>query len=160
MIWFILVSFVASGIIYGIRGNSNIAYIDCLFIAASGMTVTGLVTFPVSQLTLAQQIVVFILMSIGNLIIDSVVIVLLRRYFFGKKFRKVVKRSASVRARMREDDAAAQAAGRAATDDPIAAEFHKWNGLGANVSATAPGWTATYAPNSNAPSTPPPATPG
>lgn len=45
-----------------------------------------------------------------------------------------------VRARMREDDAAAQAAGRAATDDPIAAEFHKWNGLGANVSATAPGW--------------------
>lgn len=102
MIWFILVSFVASGIIYGIRGNSNIAYIDCLFIAASGMTVTGLVTFPVSQLTLAQQIVVFILMSIGNLIIDSVVIVLLRRYFFGKKFRSVVKESASVRERMRD----------------------------------------------------------
>ena len=102
MIWFILVSFAASGIIYGIRGNGNIAYIDCLFIAVSGMTVTGLVTYPVSELTLAQQIVVFILMSIGNLVIDSVVIVLLRRHFFGKKFRKVVKRSASVRARMRD----------------------------------------------------------
>ncbi|WFC95563.1 hypothetical protein MBRA1_002212 [Malassezia brasiliensis] len=45
-----------------------------------------------------------------------------------------------VGARMREDDAMAHAAGRAANDDPIAAEFHKWNSLGANVSATAPGW--------------------
>ncbi|WFD04594.1 hypothetical protein MOBT1_003307 [Malassezia obtusa] len=43
-----------------------------------------------------------------------------------------------VRARMREDDAAAARAARG--EDPIAAEFHKWTGLGANVSATAPGW--------------------
>ncbi|WFD00226.1 hypothetical protein MYAM1_002974 [Malassezia yamatoensis] len=66
------------------------------------MTVTGLVTYPVSQLTLAQQILLFILMTIGNLIINSVVMVFLRRHFFGKKFKHLVKKSASVRARMQD----------------------------------------------------------
>ena len=102
LLWFIFVILVASGIMYGLRGDTGMAYIDCLFLSASGMTVTGLVTYPASQLTLGQQILVFILMSMGNLVVNSMVIVLLRRHFFGKKFRKVVKRSASVRARMRD----------------------------------------------------------
>ena len=99
MLWFVLVIFVASGVLYALRGAARLAYIDCLFISTSAMTVTGLTTVPLSQLTLAQQIVVFVLMVLGNLIVDSLLIVLLRRQAFGTKLHKFTKRNASARAR-------------------------------------------------------------
>ncbi|KAI3624159.1 hypothetical protein GLX27_002935 [Malassezia furfur] len=102
MLWYLFVIFVASGILYGARGNSRMAYIDCLFMSTAAMTVTGLVTVPVSQLTLAQQIVVFVLMIMGNLIMDSFLIVLLRRYFFGAKLHRYTRHNAGARARARD----------------------------------------------------------
>ncbi|WFC95868.1 hypothetical protein MBRA1_002522 [Malassezia brasiliensis] len=102
MLWYLFVIIVASGILYGARGNSSMAYIDCLFTSTAAMTVTGLVTVPISQLTLAQQIVVFVLMIMGNLIMDSFLIVLLRRYFFGTKLHRYTRHNAGARARARD----------------------------------------------------------
>lgn len=102
MLWFITMAFVSSGILYGARGNSGMHYIDCLFLSTSAVTVTGLVTVPVSQTTLGQQIVLFVLMALGNLVMNSLVIVLLRRHFFGNKFRHVMRRSATTRKRMKD----------------------------------------------------------
>lgn len=106
LIWFTVAPLVASGIMYGANGKAHvIPYIDCLFMSVSAMTVTGLVTVPVSQLSLGQQIICFVLMVMGNLVVNSLVIVLVRRHMFGKKFQRVMKRSSSARKRMRDVEA-------------------------------------------------------
>ncbi|WFD48268.1 hypothetical protein GLX27_002936 [Malassezia furfur] len=102
MLYFAVTIFTASGILYGARGNTNMRYIDCLYMATSAMTVTGLVTVPVSQMTLGQQVVLFILMVMGNLMLNSLFMVLVRRRFFRTKIDTVFQRSATIRARMHD----------------------------------------------------------
>lgn len=102
MFYFAVTILAASGILYGARGNTDMRYIDCLYMATSAMTVTGLVTVPVSQMTLGQQVVLFILMIMGNLMLNSLFMVLARRRFFRSKIDTVFQRSATVRARMHD----------------------------------------------------------
>ncbi|WFD44269.1 hypothetical protein MPSI1_002935 [Malassezia psittaci] len=104
MLWFIFVTMVSSGLLYAMRGNTNMDYIDCLFTSAAAMTVTGLLVVPVSQLTLSQQILTLFVFVMGNLIIDTWLIVLLRRYFFGARLHRFTKRNAAARAEAREID--------------------------------------------------------
>ncbi|WFD00227.1 hypothetical protein MYAM1_002975 [Malassezia yamatoensis] len=104
MLWFIFVTMVSSGLMYAMRGNTNMHYMDCLFTSAAAMTVTGLLTIPVSQMTLSQQILTLIVFVMGNLIIDTWLIVLLRRYFFGSRLHRFTKRNAAARAEAQEID--------------------------------------------------------
>lgn len=92
----------ASGIFYGMNGERHVAYIDCLFLCASAMNVTGMATAPVSQLTLGQQILLFILMMLGNLIVNSLAVVLIRRHMFGRAFRNIIKHNVSLQRRLRD----------------------------------------------------------
>ncbi|KAG2356590.1 cation transport protein-domain-containing protein [Suillus spraguei] len=55
-----------SGIFYASNGEYPVAYIDALYNSASAMTVCGLATVNLSQLTAWQQVLLFIQMCIGN----------------------------------------------------------------------------------------------
>lgn len=56
---------------YGISTAYPIAFIDCLFVCVSAMTVTGLVTINLSTLSTLQQVFLFFLMNIGGLVSQS-----------------------------------------------------------------------------------------
>ncbi|KAE8225980.1 hypothetical protein CF319_g1342 [Tilletia indica] len=100
---FTLTPLIAAAIFYAANGANEIKFIDCLFVCTSAMTVTGLVTFNISNTTIFQQVILFFLMCIGNISAVSVTMVLIRRHFFRKRFDHIVKTSAS--ARRRADDA-------------------------------------------------------
>lgn len=103
MIYFIAMAMFWSAIMYASNPKGNyIPYIDCLFMCASAMTVTGLVSVPVSGLTLWQQIILFGLMCCGNLIMVSTTTVLVRRHWFRAKFRKELARSSTLRKRVED----------------------------------------------------------
>ena len=58
MMYFIVMIMFWSAIMYASNPKDHyIPYIDCLFMCASAMTVTGLVSVPASDLTLWQQII-------------------------------------------------------------------------------------------------------
>jgi len=104
--YFILVPLVVSAILYGSSPKSHhVPYIDCLFISVSAMTVTGLVTVPISQLTVWQQVILFLQIIFGNLIFVSWIMVLVRRHIFRSKFRQVVREDIRVRRRMLDVEA-------------------------------------------------------
>mgnify|MGYP001508165903 FL=1 len=66
----------------------------------SGVTMTVLTTVAVSSVTLWQQIILFILMCTGNIIVVSIVTVLIRRYWFAKTFMQELVRSQKLRRRL------------------------------------------------------------
>ena len=59
---------VFSGIMYAVNTNYQIAYVDCLFLSMSAMTVTGLATVNLSTLSAVQQFLLFLQMLIGNIV--------------------------------------------------------------------------------------------
>lgn len=102
MCYFVFTPLIFSGIFYAANGNVRIAYIDCLFVCVSAMTVTGLTTIDISTTTDLQQALLFVLMCIGNLTAVSATMVWTRRHFFRRKFEDVVARSARARRKMRD----------------------------------------------------------
>lgn len=69
MLWFLfstLTPLIFSGIFFASNGRYPVAYIDALFNSVSAMTVCGLATVNLSQLTVWQQVLLFIQMCIGN----------------------------------------------------------------------------------------------
>mgnify|MGYP002712079410 FL=1 len=103
MMYFIVMIMFWSAIMYASNPKDHyIPYIDCLFMCASAMTVTGLVSVPVSDLTLWQQIILFCLMCCGNLIMVSTTTVLVRRHWFRAKFRRELERSFTLRKRVED----------------------------------------------------------
>lgn len=103
MLYIVLTPFITSAIMYGSNTKDyHLPYIDCLFLCVSSITVTGLVSVPVSNLTLWQQIILFVHMCTGNLIVVSMTMVLVRRHLFRKRFDNLVKYD--VRARKRVMD--------------------------------------------------------
>lgn len=98
MLYFVFMTLFWSAIMYASNPKDHyVPYTDCLFLCASAVTVTGLVTVPVSQLTLWQQIILFCLASCGNLVIVSTTTVLVRRHWFAKRFHKELERSFTLR---------------------------------------------------------------
>ncbi|ELU39184.1 potassium ion transporter (Trk1), putative [Rhizoctonia solani AG-1 IA] len=108
------------------------SFIDALFNCVSAMTVTGLATIDLSQLTGFQQSILFVLMCIGNPVIISWFIVYTRRRFFRNKLSHIIaeelkrERQGGIIAAMRERtmsisrslsrDHQAQAGGASPTD--------------------------------------------
>ncbi|KAG1760094.1 hypothetical protein EDD22DRAFT_955263 [Suillus occidentalis] len=90
VIFFTLTPLIFSGIFYASNGKYAVAYIDALFNSVSAMTVCGLATVNLSELTAWQQVLLFIQMCIGNPVIVSWVMVYTRRYYFAKTFDHII----------------------------------------------------------------------
>ncbi|KAF9243244.1 cation transport protein-domain-containing protein [Melanogaster broomeanus] len=71
------------------------AYIDALFNSVSAVTVCGLATVNLSQLTPWQQVILFLQMCVGSPVVVSWAMVYIRRYFFAKKFEYIVQAQAA-----------------------------------------------------------------
>ena len=98
MLYFIFMGFFWSAIIYASNPKDHyVPYIDCLFLAVSALCVTGLTSYPASQMTLWQQIILFCLMICGNLIIVSTSTVLNRRHIISKYMHKELKKSKTMK---------------------------------------------------------------
>lgn len=80
-----------SGIFYAGNTEYPIDYVDCLFLCVSAMTVTGLATNNLSQLTGFQQALLFVQMLMGNIITISLVMIMVRQYFFRQEFRHIIE---------------------------------------------------------------------
>lgn len=103
MTYFVVVGIVCAAILYASSpADEYVPFIDCMFLSYSAITVTGLTTHAVSQLTVWQQVLLVIEMMFGNLIIVSITIVLVRRRWFAKAFREELQRSETMRERVRE----------------------------------------------------------
>ncbi|KAI0762545.1 TrkH-domain-containing protein [Fomes fomentarius] len=82
LIFFTVTPLIAACIFYGVNGEFHIPFIDALFLCYSALTVTGLNTVNVSTLTTFQQVILLLLMIMGNVTIIAWVMVLVRlRYF-------------------------------------------------------------------------------
>ncbi|GAA5896526.1 uncharacterized protein JCM6883_006933 [Sporobolomyces salmoneus] len=103
LLTFTFVPFIISGIFYASNGSQprgQIAYIDCLFLCVSAMTVTGLNSVELGRLTTWQQFLIFFQMSIGSTSFVSIIVVMVRRQFFRNKFEWMVKNDENARSRV------------------------------------------------------------
>ncbi|PLW39493.1 hypothetical protein PCANC_16808 [Puccinia coronata f. sp. avenae] len=66
------------------------AFIDCLFMCHSAMTMTGLNTILLSPLNRFQQALLYILMSIGSTTIISMIMIFIRLRAFKQRFRTII----------------------------------------------------------------------
>ncbi|KAG9111667.1 low affinity potassium transporter, partial [Ceratobasidium sp. 392] len=95
-------------IFYAANGMYPVPFIDALFNCVSAMTVTGLATVDLSQLTGFQQAILFVQMCIGNPVAVSWLIVYIRRRFFRKQLSHIIseelkrERQGGIMAAMRE----------------------------------------------------------
>ncbi|KAG2055487.1 TrkH-domain-containing protein [Suillus hirtellus] len=112
VIFFTLTPLIFSGIFYASNGKYPVAYIDALYNSVSAMTVCGLATVNLSQLTAWQQVLLFIQMCIGNPVIVSWVMVYTRRYYFAKTFDHIIgveaARQAAIKAKQQIATASAE----------------------------------------------------
>ncbi|KDN40138.1 hypothetical protein RSAG8_08338, partial [Rhizoctonia solani AG-8 WAC10335] len=90
VLFFTFTPLISAAIFYAANGQYPISFIDALFNCISAMTVTGLATVDLSQLTGFQQAILFVLMCIGNPVIISWFIVYTRRRFFQKKLSHII----------------------------------------------------------------------
>ncbi|KAG1782036.1 cation transport protein-domain-containing protein [Suillus placidus] len=86
VIFFTLTPLIFSGIFYASNGKYPVAYIDALYNSVSAITMCGLATVNLSQLTAWQQVLLFIQMCIGNPVIVSWVMV----HYFAKTFDHII----------------------------------------------------------------------
>ncbi|KAG1861717.1 cation transport protein-domain-containing protein [Suillus subalutaceus] len=102
VIFFTLTPLIFSGFFYVSNGRYPVAYIDALYNSVSAMTMCGLTTVNLSQLTAWQQVLLFIQMCIGNPVIVSWVMVYTRRHYFAKTLDHIIgveaARQATIRA--------------------------------------------------------------
>ncbi|KAH6904402.1 potassium transporter [Coprinopsis sp. MPI-PUGE-AT-0042] len=82
---FTFIPLISSGVFYACNGQYKISYLDSVFLCYSSMTVTGLSTINLSTLTAWQQVMLYILMTIGDITTVSWVMVLIRKRFFRTK---------------------------------------------------------------------------
>ncbi|KAI0666217.1 cation transport protein-domain-containing protein [Trametes maxima] len=82
LLFFTFTPLVAAGIFYGVNGEFHIPFIDALFLCYSALTVTGLSTVNLSTLTVFQQVILFVLMAMGDITIIAWVMVLVRMHYF------------------------------------------------------------------------------
>lgn len=112
VIFFTLTPLIFSGIFYASNGKYSVAYIDALYNSVSAMTMCGLATVNLSQLTAWQQVLLFIQMCIGNPVIVSWVMVYTRRYYFAKTFDHILgveaARQAAIKAKQQLATASAE----------------------------------------------------
>ncbi|KAJ8591379.1 hypothetical protein M405DRAFT_788957 [Rhizopogon salebrosus TDB-379] len=115
VIFFTLTPLMFSGIFYASNGRYPVAYIDALFNSVSAMTVCGLATVNLSQLTVWQQVLLFIQMCIGNPVIVSWVMVYTRRHYFAKRLDHIIRAEAARRAAIKVEQQFTAASARASS---------------------------------------------
>ncbi|ODV86845.1 hypothetical protein CANARDRAFT_196115, partial [[Candida] arabinofermentans NRRL YB-2248] len=89
-------AYIISCCIFGsiiIYPTKNIAYIDCLLFATGASTQAGLNSIDVNELTLHQQIMLYVLAMISNPIYIHSAVVFLRLWWFEKTFDGIKQRS-------------------------------------------------------------------
>ncbi|QRV98028.1 potassium/sodium transporter [Ceratobasidium sp. AG-Ba] len=108
VLFFTFTPLICASIFYAANGKYPVSFIDALFNCISAITVTGLATVDLSQLTGFQQALLFIQMCIGNPVAVSWVIVYVRRRFFRKELSHIIseelkrERQGGIIAAMRE----------------------------------------------------------
>lgn len=91
--YFIVTCLIFSLIFWGSSDPAkSISYTDSLFLVVSAMTEAGLNTVNLSQMTLFQQLLLWILIVMGSSIVVSISTVLIRKRVFEKRFKSIVKR--------------------------------------------------------------------
>ncbi|KAH8896235.1 TrkH-domain-containing protein [Thozetella sp. PMI_491] len=123
--YFIAVSLISSLIFWGSSSpRFSISYVDSLFLAVSAITEAGLNTVNLSQMTLWQQVLLWLLIILGSTIWVSIWTVLARKHVFEKRFDEIVRadrlRVLKRRATMREMPLLQRirSIGRVATEPP------------------------------------------
>ncbi|PBK85523.1 TrkH-domain-containing protein [Armillaria gallica] len=79
---FVFISLMFSGIFYIYNGKFHISYLDSLFLCYSAMSLTGLSTVNLSTLTMWQQVMLYLLMIMGDITTVSWIMVLVRKHYF------------------------------------------------------------------------------
>ncbi|KAF8576740.1 TrkH-domain-containing protein [Ramaria rubella] len=82
---FTVIPLLFSGIFHGCNGRFHISYLDSLFLCYSAMTVTGLSTVNLSTTTAWQQVILYLLMAMGDFTTVSWIMVLVRKHYFRRK---------------------------------------------------------------------------
>ena len=112
--YFLSTILLSSVIVYGSGVNGNTAnaeakfklrYIDAFFLCASAMTNTGLNTVNLHSLTGFQQVVLCVLILMGNVTITTNAAVWIRRYFLRRHMKEFLQHSKAARERVEDIDA-------------------------------------------------------
>jgi len=80
-----------SGIFHACNTEYSVKYIDALFVCVSSMTVTGLATINLSELSGYQQSLIFVQMLIGSPVFVSLLMITVRKYFFRQEFDHIIE---------------------------------------------------------------------
>ncbi|KIK97977.1 hypothetical protein PAXRUDRAFT_135185 [Paxillus rubicundulus Ve08.2h10] len=131
LLFFTFTPLVFSGILYASNGRYPIAYIDALFNSVSAVTVCGLATVNLSQLTPWQQVVLFLQMCMGSPVLVSWFMVYIRRYFFARTFEHIIQAEAARRAAPKPEvfSESATSTGRRGLGWRTTSLFRRRNGL-------------------------------
>ncbi|KAH6838665.1 cation transport protein-domain-containing protein [Chaetomium sp. MPI-CAGE-AT-0009] len=91
---YFIVSCLIFALIFQASGSSTsprVSFLDSIFLTMSALTGTGMNTLNLSQMSLGQQIILFLGLMLGHPILISLWTVLFRRHVFEKRFRAIVK---------------------------------------------------------------------
>ncbi|ORZ35080.1 hypothetical protein BCR44DRAFT_1435044, partial [Catenaria anguillulae PL171] len=89
LIFITMLAIIGSFVIFAIeagRADLTIHYTDCLFLAASAVTVTGMTPFEFAQFRQGSIVTCYCLMTLGSTIVLSIPPVLIRRYLYRARF--------------------------------------------------------------------------
>ncbi|KAJ7662917.1 cation transport protein-domain-containing protein [Mycena rosella] len=78
---FTIIPLIAAGIFYACNGRFPVSFLDSLFVWYATVTV-GLSTINLSTITAWQQVILYILMLIGDITVVSWIMVLVRKWYF------------------------------------------------------------------------------
>lgn len=98
---FVFIPLLASIVFYFCNGRFRVSYLDSLFLCYSAMTVTGLSTVNLSTLTVFQQVLMYLLMIIGDITFISWIMVLVRKKYFQHHCEYAAKTTPSLLKRSR-----------------------------------------------------------
>jgi Trk-type K+ transport system membrane component len=71
--------------------RQNVRFIDALFTCVSAVCCVGLTTLDLSTLTIASQVVLWVLVQVGCIVLTSTVPVLIRRHYFAKTMKEALR---------------------------------------------------------------------
>ncbi|KAG8704125.1 low affinity potassium transporter [Ceratobasidium sp. 394] len=88
---FTLIPVFSAAVFYASNGRTKISYLDSLFMCTSAMTTSGLNTINLSTTTAWQQVILAILMFIGNSTSVSLVVLFVRKSYFKSRCEDAVR---------------------------------------------------------------------
>ncbi|GKT64982.1 cation transporter [Colletotrichum tofieldiae] len=91
-VYFVATTLLASVLFYASSNpHGSISYVDSLFLVVSAMTEAGLNTVNLSEMTVWQQVMLWLLIIIGSSVWVSIWTVLARKHIFEKSLREIVQ---------------------------------------------------------------------